>query len=202
MKLKLLTPITLSLLLSLSTAHSQSSSYEINKQLAEQGDVSSQYNLGQMYAYGEGIPEDDTEAVKWFRLAAEQGYARAQFNLGVMCANIMFELDPIHFSTKDRSSSAEVFAEVIATIGLLVVIFATVRGGNAKLVAFSVAGYIAGAYYFTSSTSFANPAVTIGRTLSDTFAGIDPASAPLFIAAQLAGAVVAIVLIREIYPEP
>ncbi len=121
--------------------------------------------------------------------------------LGVICANIMFELDPINFSTKDRSSSAEVFSEVIATIGLLVVIFATVRGGNAKLVAFSVAGYIAGAYYFTASTSFANPAVTIARTLSDTFAGIAPGSAPLFVAAQLAGAVVAIFLVREIYPE-
>jgi glycerol uptake facilitator-like aquaporin len=120
--------------------------------------------------------------------------------VGVACANIMFELDPIHFSTKDRSSSAEVFAEVIATIGLLVVIFGTVRGGNAKLVAFSVAGYIGGAYYFTSSTSFANPAVTIARTMSDTFAGIDPASAPGFIAAQLGGAVIAIFLIKEIYP--
>lgn len=121
--------------------------------------------------------------------------------LGVVFANIMFELDPVNLSTKDRSSSAEIFAEVIATIGLLLVIFASVRGGNAKLVAFSVAGYIAAAYYFTSSTSFANPAVTIARTLSDSFAGIDPASAPFFVAAQLAGAVVAIFLIREIYPE-
>ena len=84
--MKLLTPVTLSLLLSLSTAYSQSSSYEIYKLLAEQGDVDSQYNLGQMYAYGEGVTEDDAEAVKWVRLAAEQGYVRAQFNLGVMCA--------------------------------------------------------------------------------------------------------------------
>ena len=84
--MKSLAPITLSLLFSLSTAYSQTSSYEIIKLLAEQGDVDSQYNLGQMYAYGEGVPEDDTEAVKWFRLAAEQGYARAQFNLGGMYA--------------------------------------------------------------------------------------------------------------------
>jgi glycerol uptake facilitator-like aquaporin len=120
--------------------------------------------------------------------------------VGVAFANIMFELDPIHWSSRDRSSTAEVFAEVIATIGLLVVIFGTVRGGNAKAVAFAVAGYIGGAYYFTSSTSFANPAVTIGRTMSDTFAGIEPASAPGFIAAQLGGAAIAIFLIRAIYP--
>lgn len=86
MALKLLTPITISLLFSLPTVHSQSSSYEFYKQLAEQGDVNSQYNLAEMYAYGEGIPEDDTEAVKWFLLAAEQGYIKAQFNLGVMLA--------------------------------------------------------------------------------------------------------------------
>lgn len=121
--------------------------------------------------------------------------------VGVAFANIMFELDPIHWSTRDRSSTAEVFAEVIATIGLLVVIFGTVRGGNSKAVAFAVAGYIGGAYYFTSSTSFANPAVTVARTMSDTFAGIEPASAPGFVAAQLGGAAIAIVLVRAIYPD-
>ena len=119
---------------------------------------------------------------------------------GVVCANIMFELDPVHLSSRDRSSTGEVFAEVIATIGLLLIIFGTVRSGNAKAVAFAVGGYIAGAYYFTSSTSFANPAVTISRTLSDTFAGIAPASAPGFVAAQLVGAAIAIALIRELFP--
>lgn len=120
--------------------------------------------------------------------------------VGVACANIMFELEVVNFSTKVRSSSAEVFAEVIATVGLLVVIFGTARSGNAKAVAFAVAAYIGGAYYFTSSTSFANPAVTLARTMSNTFAGIQPASAPGFIAAQLAGAVIAIGLIRLIFP--
>jgi arsenate reductase len=95
-----------------------------------------------------------------------------------------------------------VFAEVIATLGLILLIFGVVRSGRASVVAFAVGGYIAGAYYFTSSTSFANPAVTVARTFSDTFAGIEPASAPAFIGAQVIGAVLAVGLARVIYPEP
>ncbi len=120
--------------------------------------------------------------------------------VGVICANLMFDLAAADFSTKDRSAGHLVFAEGIATIGLILIIFGVVRSGRASIVAFAVGGYIAGAYYFTSSTSFANPAVTVARTLSDTFAGIEPASAPAFVAAQLVGAVIAVALARLIYP--
>ena len=102
-----------------------------------------------------------------------------------MAANLMFDLNAVEWSTKDRSSLNLVFSEGVATLGLLLVIFGVVRAGRASVVAFAVGGYIAGAYYFTSSTSFANPAVTVARMFSDTFAGIEPASAPAFIAAQL-----------------
>jgi glycerol uptake facilitator-like aquaporin len=122
--------------------------------------------------------------------------------VGVICANLMFDLGAIEWSTKDRSAGHLVFAEVIATLGLILLIFGVVRSGRASVVAFAVGGYIAGAYYFTSSTSFANPAVTVARTFSDTFAGIEPASAPAFIGAQVIGAVLAVGLARVIYPEP
>src|SRR3954447_4031174 len=98
--------------------------------------------------------------------------------LGAIAANLMFDLPAIDVSTKVRSGADLWFAEVIATLGLLLVIFGVVRAGRAALAPFAVAGYIAAAYWFTSSTSFANPAVTIARTLSNTFAGIDPASVP------------------------
>jgi len=120
--------------------------------------------------------------------------------LGVVAANVMFDLPAVEWSTKDRSASHLVLAEGIATLGLLLVIFLVVRAGDAKLVAFAVGGYIAGAYYFTSSTSFANPAVTIGRMFSDTFAGIEPASVPAFLVAQLIAVGVAIPTIRFLTP--
>ena len=120
--------------------------------------------------------------------------------VGVMAANLMFDLDVVNWSTKDRSSGNLIFSEVIATIGLLIVIFGTVRSGTARYAAIAVGAYIGGAYYFTSSTSFANPAVTIARTFSDTFAGIKPASAPGFIIAQFIGLVIALGLIRVMYP--
>jgi arsenate reductase len=120
--------------------------------------------------------------------------------VGVIAANVMFDLPAVDWSSKDRSSANLVFGEGIATLGLLLVIFLVVRAGNAQTVAFSVAGYIAGAYYFSSSTSFANPAVTIARMFSDTFAGIEPASAPMFVVAQLVAVGVGIVLIRFLTP--
>jgi arsenate reductase len=132
------------------------------------------------------------------------GYVVAQITggiVGVIAANVMFDLDPIDWSTKERAAGSMVFAEGIATLGLLLVIFGVVRSGKPTLAAFSVGGYIAGAYFFTSSTSFANPAVTIARTFSDTFAGIEPISAPGFIAAQLAAVAVAVALIKAIYPD-
>jgi glycerol uptake facilitator-like aquaporin len=119
---------------------------------------------------------------------------------GCVLANLMFDLPAIEVSTKMRSDSGLWLAEVIATVGLLLVIFGSTRGGNARATPFAVGAYIGGAYFFTSSTSFANPAVTIGRTLSNTFAGIDPASVLPFVAAQIGGAVIAWVLIQVLFP--
>jgi arsenate reductase len=120
--------------------------------------------------------------------------------VGAVVANVMFELPAIEFSTKVRSSPALWLSEVVATIGLLLVINGCVRSGRAAAVPFAVGAWIGGAYFFTSSTSFANPAVTVARTLSDTFAGIKPSSAPAFIVCQLVGAVIAVGLIRLFYP--
>lgn len=122
--------------------------------------------------------------------------------VGAVVANVMFELDPINFSTHTRSSGALWLSEVVATIGLLLVIHGCVRTGRASAVPFAVGAWIGGAYWFTSSTSFANPAVTIARMLSDSFAGIKPSSAPMFIVMQLVGGVLAFALIRFIYPHP
>jgi glycerol uptake facilitator-like aquaporin len=120
--------------------------------------------------------------------------------IGAIIANVMFELPAIELSTTERSSSALWLSEVVATVGLLLVIHGCVRTGRAGVVAFAVGLWIGGAYWFTSSTSFANPAVTIARTLSDSFAGIDPSSAPMFIVMQLIGAAIAYALIRFLYP--
>ena len=122
--------------------------------------------------------------------------------IGTVLANVMFELDPINISTKVRSSAALWLSEVIATIGLLLVIHGCVRTGRADAVPFAVGVWIGGAYWFTSSTSFANPAVTVARMLSDSFAGIKPSSAPMFILMQLVGGLLASALIRFIYPIP
>ena len=119
---------------------------------------------------------------------------------GVIAANIMFDIDPINVSTKDRVGFNLLFAEGVATFGLLIVIFGIVRAGTPAMVAFAVGGYIGGGYWFTASTSFANPAVTIARTLSDTFAGIAPASAPGFVIAQIVATGVAIAAIRLLWP--
>jgi len=120
---------------------------------------------------------------------------------GAVLANVMFELPAIEWSTKERSSPALWLSEVVATATLLLVIQSCVRTGRAKVVPFAVGAWIGGAYWFTSSTSFANPAVTVARTLSDSFAGIAPASVPMFVAAQLVGAAVAFALVRLFYPQ-
>ena len=120
--------------------------------------------------------------------------------VGVVMANIMYALPPLHWSTKVRADANLVLAEVVATTGLVLLIYGVVRSGRGHTAAYVVGGYIAGAYYFTSSTSFANPAVTVARTLSDTFAGIAPASAPAFVGAQIVGALIATGLIVKIYP--
>jgi arsenate reductase len=122
--------------------------------------------------------------------------------VGAVVANLMFELPAVELSTKDRSSPALWLSEVVATVGLLLVINGCVRTGRANAVPYAVGAWIGGAYWFTSSTSFANPAVTIARTLSDTFAGIAPASAPMFVVMQLVGAVIAFGLIRFFFGQP
>lgn len=120
--------------------------------------------------------------------------------VGVIAANVMFDLDAVDWSTKDRSAGHLVFAEGIATLGLLLMIFVAVRSGAVSQVAYAVGGYIGGAYYFTSSTSFANPAVTVARMFSDTFAGIEPASAPAFLVVELVAVGVAYSLILLMTP--
>ena len=120
--------------------------------------------------------------------------------VGVMIANLMFELDAINVSEKVRDGSGQYLGEVVATFGLVFLIFSLVRSSRDQLAAGAVAAYIGGAYWFTSSTSFANPAVSVTRTLSNTFAGIDPASAPMFVVMQLVGAALAVAAVRVIYP--
>lgn len=120
--------------------------------------------------------------------------------IGTVVANLMFSLPPVELSTTARSGGGLWLAEVVATFGLLLVIFGVVRSGRATAAPFAVGAYIGGAYFFTASTSFANPAVTVARTLSNTFAGIAPSSAPAFVAAQVVGAALAIAAVRVLYP--
>jgi len=126
---------------------------------------------------------------------ATVGYIGAQIAggvIGVVLANLMFDLSAITLSTTARSGTGLWLAEGIATFGLLLVIFGVVKSGRSDVAAFAVGAYIAGAVFFTSSTAFANPAVTIARMFTDTFAGIEPSSAPAFIVAELIGMALAI----------
>jgi glycerol uptake facilitator-like aquaporin len=120
---------------------------------------------------------------------------------GAVVANLMFGLKSIEISTQVRSGGGLWLGEVVATFGLALVVFGVVRSARAGVAAFAVGAYIAGAYFFTSSTSFANPAVTFSRMFSNTFAGIAPSSVPGFIAFQLVGAIVAAGAIRALYPD-
>lgn len=120
--------------------------------------------------------------------------------IGSVLTNVMFELEAINVSTKVRSSGALWLSETIATVGLLLLIHGVVRSGRGASVPFAVGAWIGGAYWFTSSTSFANPAVTIARTLSNTFAGIKPSSAPMFMVMQLVGLVIALGFVSFLYP--
>ena len=139
-------------------------------------------------------------SIKWADAAL---YCLAQIAgalLGVGLANIMFELPVFFASTRLRTGPAQWLSEFIATFGLIAVIAGCSRRQSRIVVPFAVAAYITAAYWFTSSTSFANPAVTIARSLSDTFAGIRPADAPAFIAAQLLGAFAATITFRWLVP--
>src|SRR5215475_6546333 len=120
---------------------------------------------------------------------------------GAVIANLMFALPAVSISTKDRATPAHFLSEIIATLGLLLVIFALARSGRSRAAPAAVGAYIGAAYFFTSSTSFANPAITVGRMFSDTFAGIAPASAPAFIGAQIIGGTLAVALVRALYPD-
>jgi glycerol uptake facilitator-like aquaporin len=121
--------------------------------------------------------------------------------VGAIVANLMFELPAVTLSTHDRSSSGMWLGEFVATFGLLMVILGVVHSGRSQMAAFAVGGYITAAYWFTSSTSFANPAVTIARTLTNTFSGIEPASVPAFVVFQVAGGLVAVALVRYWRPD-
>lgn len=134
---------------------------------------------------------------------AAAGYIAAQLAgglAGAVVANLMFSHPAFELSSKTRSSGGIWLAEVLATFGLLLVIFGVTRSGRSSVAPFAVGAYIGGAYFFTASTSFANPAVTFARMFSDTFAGIRPSSAPAFVAAQLVGAALAVAAIRVLYP--
>jgi arsenate reductase len=113
----------------------------------------------------------------------------------------MFSEPAVTLSTRHRASGAHFLSEVVATAGLLLVIFALSRSGRPATVAAAVGAYIGAAYFFCSSTSFANPAITIGRMFSDTFAGIGPSSVPPFIAAQVVGGVTGFLMIKLLYPK-
>lgn len=144
---------------------------------------------------------------RWFGgvTTAEAGaYIGAQLSggvLGVVIANLMFDLDALSISATERSGAHLWLAEAVATFGLVLVIFGVVRSGRAESAAYVVGAYIAAAFFFTSSTSFANPAVTVGRMFSDTFAGIDPGSVVPFLVAQMIGVAVVIPVIRLLYPD-
>jgi len=119
---------------------------------------------------------------------------------GAIAANVMFSLSAINISVKYRASPAHFLSEVIATLGLILVIFALARSGRSRTTPAAVGAYIGAAYFFTSSASFANPAITIGRMFSDTFAGIAPSSAPSFIGAQIVGGILAVGVMKVLYP--
>ena len=119
---------------------------------------------------------------------------------GAILANLMYDKPAVFFSTHDRATPAHFLSEVVATAGLVLVIFALVRTRRTSLAAAAVGAYIGAAYFFTSSTSFANPAIAIGRMFSNTFAGIAPASVPSFVFAEVLGGFVAVVVIRVLYP--
>jgi glycerol uptake facilitator-like aquaporin len=120
--------------------------------------------------------------------------------IGAVAANGMFALAAVSISTKQRASSAHLLAEAIATAGLLLVIFSLARSRRSASAPAAVGAYIGAAYFFTSSTSFANPAISVGRMFSNTFAGIAPASVPGFVIAQLIGGAAAILALRALYP--
>jgi glycerol uptake facilitator-like aquaporin len=121
---------------------------------------------------------------------------------GAVLANLMFGDVAVSWSTTERLSWPHLLGEVVASAGLVLVIFSLARSSRAAIIPVAVGAYIGAAYFFTSSASFANPAITIGRMFSDTFAGIAPSSAPGFIAAQLVGGAIGLALVLWFYRKP
>ncbi len=121
---------------------------------------------------------------------------------GAILANVMFSRAAVSISTHHRATAAHFLSEIVATAGLLLVIFALTRTGRSESVPAAVGAYIGSAYFFTSSTSFANPAITVGRMLSNSFAGISPSSVPTYLAAQGLGGLIAYALVRILFPMP
>ncbi|MFI5082975.1 MAG: MIP/aquaporin family protein [Streptosporangiales bacterium] len=138
--------------------------------------------------------------LRWRDAAAYLPVQVAGCIAGAVVANLMFALPAVSISAKHRATPAHFLSEVIATLGLILVIFALARSGRSRAAPAAVGAYIGAAYFFTSSTSFANPAITVGRMFSDTFAGIAPSSVLPFVAAQIVGGALAVVVIRALYP--
>jgi arsenate reductase len=135
---------------------------------------------------------------------AVAAYLPAQFAggcTGAVLANLMYGLDPVSLSTHERSSGGLWLSEVLATFGLVVLVFGLARAGRAAMAPFAVGAYITAAYWWSSSTSFANPMIDVARTLSDTFAGIAPSSVPMFGLMQLLGGGAAVAVVRLLYPD-
>jgi glycerol uptake facilitator-like aquaporin len=138
--------------------------------------------------------------LRWREAAAYLPAQAAGCIGGAVVANLMFSQAAVSISAKHRASPAHFLSETVATLGLILVIFALARSGRSRAAPAAVGAYIGAAYFFTSSTSFANPAITVGRMFSDTFAGIAPSSGPAFIVAQVIGGTLAVGLIRALYP--
>jgi glycerol uptake facilitator-like aquaporin len=139
--------------------------------------------------------------LSWRDAAAYLPAQVAGCTAGAVIANVMFALPAVSISAKHRATPAHFLSEIIATLGLLLVIFALARSGRSRSAPAAVGAYIGAAYWFTSSTSFANPAITVGRMFSDTFAGIAPSSVPAFIGAQIVGGALAVGVIKALYPD-
>ena len=132
------------------------------------------------------------------------GYLPAQLSggaVGAVVANLMFDLPAVSLSGTDRAGGGRWLSEAVATFGLVVLVFALVRAGRTAMAPFAVGAYITAAYWWSSSTSFANPMIDLARTLSDTFAGIAPASVPMFLLMQLVGGAAAVAVVALLYPE-
>ncbi len=138
--------------------------------------------------------------LRWRDAAAYLPVQVAGCVAGAVTANLMFGLSAVSISGKDRASGPHFLSEIVATAGLIVVIMALARSGRARSAPAAVGAYIGAAYFFTSSASFANPAITVGRMFTATFAGIAPASGPAFIGAQIIGGAAAFALVRALYP--